>query len=125
MTASSMAIRCHCRQPAVLCRQHSGLQHWLCNLWLVRGGLCGQLTDCPTLRAAGVGLAGSAGSAVVINSASVHAATVRQTDRPRRTIHVYYGRADQPHFSEHTVFPRRLSQGVGPRIMDYNPTQWP
>jgi ectoine hydroxylase-related dioxygenase (phytanoyl-CoA dioxygenase family) len=52
----------------------------------------------------GVGVVAKAGDAVVINSASLHAATIRQTNCVRRTIHVYFGRADQPSFSEVGVF---------------------
>ena len=56
----------------------------------------------------GLSLVAAAGDAAVINSGSLHAAVVRQTNSQRRTIHVYYGRATQPSMSEHTIVPARL-----------------
>ena len=38
----------------------------------------------------GVNIYGRAGTAVVFNNSSYHAGTVRQTQRPRRTVHVRY-----------------------------------
>ena len=87
------------------------------------------------LSGAGVSITGAAGAAVVLNSATMHAATVRQTERQRRTIHVYYGRASQPVMvranalvflanviqdavvggqSEHTIVPARLAENAAP-----------
>ncbi len=53
-------------------------------------------------------LLGPAGTAVLFNGGSCHAGRLRQTDRQRRTVHIYFGRRQQPPLSEHTIFPRRL-----------------
>ena len=56
----------------------------------------------------GIGLYGAAGTAILFNAGSCHAGMLRQTDRQRRTVHIYYGHRSQPPLSNHTVFPRRL-----------------
>jgi ectoine hydroxylase-related dioxygenase (phytanoyl-CoA dioxygenase family) len=68
----------------------------------------------PLGESRGVDLHGKAGSAVIVNSASVHAGCVRQTPSERRTLHIYYSRATQPCVSVHTRVPRRLVESVDP-----------
>jgi hypothetical protein len=47
---------------------------------------------------------GPAGTAVLMNTGSAHAGTVRQTPRCRRTIHIYYGHDYEPPISIYTAF---------------------
>lgn len=58
-----------------------------------------------------VDLHGAAGTAILFNAGSVHDARQRITTRERRTIHIYYGHADRPPLSGHTIFPKRLMRG--------------
>lgn len=55
-----------------------------------------------------VPLYGKAGTAILFNAATCHAAVVRKTKSQRRTIHIYYGHHDQPALGNHTIFPARL-----------------
>ena len=57
----------------------------------------------------GVHLYGRAGTAILFNVGNCHAATLRQTPRERRSIHIYYGHQSRPHLSDHTIFPGRLT----------------
>lgn len=68
----------------------------------------------PTERdgAGGIDLYGKAGTAILFNAASVHAGVVRQSERERRTIHVYYGHRSQIPLSNHTIVPRRLLEAA-------------
>jgi ectoine hydroxylase-related dioxygenase (phytanoyl-CoA dioxygenase family) len=66
----------------------------------------GELPACDGV--AGRDLFGAAGTAVLFNGGSCHAGRLRRTAQERRTVHIYYGHADQPALSEHTIFPRRL-----------------
>ena len=45
----------------------------------------------PLGESRGIDIYGKAGTAIVVNSANVHAGTVRQTPHERRTLHIYYG----------------------------------
>jgi hypothetical protein len=51
---------------------------------------------------------GRAGSAILFNAATLHGVTIRQTDRHRRIVQVYYGHAERPSLSEVTLIPPRL-----------------
>lgn len=51
---------------------------------------------------------GKAGSAILFNAATVHGVTLRQTNKVRRTIQVYYGHPDRPSLSEVTLMPPYL-----------------
>ena len=51
---------------------------------------------------------GKAGSAILFNCATWHGVTLRQTDKVRRTIQVYYGHPNRPSLSEVTLMPPRL-----------------
>ena len=64
----------------------------------------------------GIDIYGEAGTALVVNSANVHAGTVRQTSYERRTLHIYYGRATQRCVSHHTPVPRRLVESCDPTV---------
>ena len=56
---------------------------------------------------------GKAGTAIFFHTGNLHAGTVRQTPVERRSIHLYYGHADQPPLSNHlTATPRRLSESA-------------
>jgi ectoine hydroxylase-related dioxygenase (phytanoyl-CoA dioxygenase family) len=55
-----------------------------------------------------VPLYGDAGTAILFNAATCHAAVVRRTQAPRRTIHIYYGHHNKPPLGNHTIFPSRL-----------------
>ena len=48
---------------------------------------------------------------------ALHAGTVRQTAKPRHSIHLYYGLADEPPLSDRlTAIPTRLSQSADPEL---------
>lgn len=51
---------------------------------------------------------GKAGSAILFNAATVHGVTLRQTNKVRRTIQVYYGHPHRPSLSEVTLMPPYL-----------------
>jgi ectoine hydroxylase-related dioxygenase (phytanoyl-CoA dioxygenase family) len=56
-------------------------------------------------------LTGPAGTAILFNTALLHAGNVRQTPSERRTVHLYCGRSTDASLSNHTIFPRRLWHG--------------
>jgi phytanoyl-CoA dioxygenase PhyH len=51
---------------------------------------------------------GRAGSAILFNAATLHGVTIRQTERHRRIVQVYYGHPHRPSLSEVTLIPPRL-----------------
>lgn len=51
---------------------------------------------------------GKAGTAILFNAGSCHAAVVRRTPSERRTAHVYFGHASDPCISNDTIVPARL-----------------
>jgi hypothetical protein len=51
---------------------------------------------------------GRAGSAILFNAAALHGVTIRQTERHRRIVQVYYGHPDRAPLSEVTLIPPRL-----------------
>jgi len=51
---------------------------------------------------------GPAGTAVIFHGRCIHAGKLKPTSRQRRTVHVYFARADQPRYSEWTEIPPRL-----------------
>lgn len=64
----------------------------------------------------GQGLYARAGAAIFFNAGSCHAGVVKQTPAERRTIHIYYGHHSQPHLSNFTIVPRRLSEHADAQI---------
>jgi ectoine hydroxylase-related dioxygenase (phytanoyl-CoA dioxygenase family) len=53
---------------------------------------------------------GPAGTAVIFHGRCIHAGKLKPRSRQRRTLHVYYARADQARYSEWTEIPARLYQ---------------
>jgi len=51
---------------------------------------------------------GPAGTAVIFHGRCIHAGKLKPGSRQRRTLHIYYARADQPRYSEWTEIPQRL-----------------
>lgn len=51
---------------------------------------------------------GSAGSGILFNAATLHGVTLRETDKVRRTIQVYYGHPERQPLSDVTLMPPRL-----------------
>ena len=51
---------------------------------------------------------GKAGSGILFNAATLHGVTLRETNKVRRTIQVYYGHPVRPSLSEVTLMPPRL-----------------
>ena len=51
---------------------------------------------------------GRAGSAILFNAATLHGLTVRQTERHRRIVQVYYVHPERPSLSEVSLIPPRL-----------------
>ncbi|MDE2705818.1 MAG: phytanoyl-CoA dioxygenase family protein [Gemmatimonadetes bacterium] len=55
-----------------------------------------------------IDLHGPAGTVVLFNLSVLHTATIRPTQRERKSVQIYYGRRDQPHLSNYTTLPARL-----------------
>ncbi len=51
---------------------------------------------------------GTAGSGILFNAATLHGVTLRETNKVRRTIQVYFGHPDRPPVSDVTLMPPRL-----------------
>jgi len=67
---------------------------------------------------------GPAGTAVIFHGRSIHAGKLKPRSRQRRTLHVYYARADQPRYSEWTEIPPRLYQKADPRLPPLLYSKW-
>ena len=64
-----------------------------------------------------VDVVGAAGTAIFFHTGNLHAGTVRQTDRLRHSIHLYYGHEALPPLSDRlTAVPKRLSEHGDPEI---------
>ena len=59
-------------------------------------------------RAGSVDLHGPAGTALLFNIAVLHTATVRPTDRERKSVQTYYGRISGEYLSNDSCIPTRL-----------------
>ena len=59
-------------------------------------------------RAGSVDLYGPAGTALLFNIAVLHTATVRPTERERKSVQTYYGRIDDRYLSNDSCIPARL-----------------
>ena len=55
-----------------------------------------------------VDLHGPAGTVVLFNLSVLHTATIRTTQKERKSVQIYYGRRDQPYLSDHTTMPAKL-----------------
>ena len=62
-------------------------------------------TEAQLKRSPGVDLHGAAGTAILFNIAVLHTATVRPTERERKTVQVYYGPLDGPFLSNDSCIP--------------------
>ncbi len=51
---------------------------------------------------------GKAGSGILFNAATLHGATVAQTEKERRILQIYYGHEGRPSLAEVTLMPPRL-----------------
>ncbi|HVP48599.1 MAG TPA: phytanoyl-CoA dioxygenase family protein [Bryobacteraceae bacterium] len=67
---------------------------------------------------------GPAGTAVIFHGRSIHAGKLKPRSRQRRTLHIYYARADQPRYSEWTEIPPRLYQKADPRLPPLLYSKW-
>jgi len=67
---------------------------------------------------------GPAGTAVIFHGRSIHAGKLKPRSRQRRTLHIYYARADQPRYSEWTEIPRRLYQKADPHLPPLLYSKW-
>jgi hypothetical protein len=67
---------------------------------------------------------GQAGTAVIFHGRCIHAGKLKPRSRQRRTLHVYYARADQPRYSEWTEIPPRLYQKTDPRLPPLLYSKW-
>ena len=57
-----------------------------------------------------------AGSAVIFHARCIHNGKLKPHSRPRRTIHIYYSRANGPRTSEWTEIPERLYRKSDPEL---------
>ena len=53
-------------------------------------------------------LHGPAGTGILFNVSVIHTATVRSTERVRKSVQIYYGHRDRPHLSEDSLMPTEL-----------------
>ena len=67
---------------------------------------------------------GPAGTAVIFHGRSIHAGKLKSGSRQRRTLHIYFARADQPRYSEWTEIPARLYQKTDPRLPPLLYSKW-
>ncbi|MCM0020484.1 MAG: phytanoyl-CoA dioxygenase family protein [Tagaea sp.] len=59
---------------------------------------------------------GPAGSAFIFHARCIHAGKLKLGSAERRTIHLYFGRADEPRTSEWTTIPPRLADKRDPSL---------
>ncbi|MCW5977800.1 MAG: phytanoyl-CoA dioxygenase family protein [Bryobacteraceae bacterium] len=71
-----------------------------------------------------VDVLGSAGTAVIFHGRCIHAGKLKAGSRQRRTLHIYYARADQPRYSEWTAIPPRLYQKADPALPPLLYSKW-
>ncbi|MFN7992997.1 MAG: phytanoyl-CoA dioxygenase family protein [Bryobacteraceae bacterium] len=57
-----------------------------------------------------VDITGPAGTAVIFHGRCIHSGKLKTKSNQRRTLHMYFARADQPRYSEWTSIPPRLYQ---------------
>jgi len=57
-----------------------------------------------------VDITGPAGTAIIFHGRCIHAGKLKTGSKQRRTLHMYFARADQPRYSEWTSIPPRLYQ---------------
>jgi len=69
-------------------------------------------------------ITGPAGTAVIFHARCLHAARLRPTFRQRRSVHIYYGRADQPRSSEWNRIPERLHGKQDPALPPFLYSKW-
>jgi hypothetical protein len=67
---------------------------------------------------------GPAGTAVIFHGRCIHAGKLKPRSRQRRTLHLYYARADQPRYSEWTEIPPRLFQKADPGLPPMLYSKW-
>jgi len=67
---------------------------------------------------------GPAGTAVIFHGRCIHAGKLKPGSRQRRTLHIYYARADQPRYSEWTEIPPRLYQKTDPHLPPLLYSKW-
>lgn len=67
---------------------------------------------------------GPAGTAVIFHGRCIHAGKLKPHSRQRRTLHVYYARADQARYSEWTEIPPRLYQKSDPALPPLLYSKW-
>jgi hypothetical protein len=67
---------------------------------------------------------GPAGTAVIFHGRCIHAGKLKPGSRQRRTLHIYYARADQPRYSEWTEIPPRLYQKTDPVLPPLLYSKW-
>ena len=65
-------------------------------------------TEAQLKRSPGVDLHGEAGSVILFNIAVLHTATVRHTDRERKTVQTYYGPDEGDYLSNDSCIPATL-----------------
>jgi hypothetical protein len=65
-------------------------------------------TQAQLARGGSVPFYGSAGSGILFNAATLHGATITDTERERRILQIYYGHPERPPLAEVTIMPPRL-----------------
>ena len=67
---------------------------------------------------------GPAGTAVIFHGRCIHSGKLKPASRQRRTVHIYFARADQPRYSEWTEIPQRLYQKTDPSLPPLLYSKW-
>jgi hypothetical protein len=65
-------------------------------------------TEAQLARGGSLPFYGKAGSGILFNAATLHGATIAQTERERRILQIYYGHPSRPSLAEVTLMPPRL-----------------
>ena len=71
-----------------------------------------------------VDVIGPAGTAVIFHGRCIHSGKLKPRSRQRRSLHVYYDRADRPRTTEWTDIPKRLYEKVDPSLPPQLYSKW-
>jgi hypothetical protein len=71
-----------------------------------------------------VDVLGAAGTAVLFHARCLHGGKLKPNSRERRTLHLYYARADQARTSQWTTIPERLYAKSDPSLPPTLYSKW-
>jgi len=65
-----------------------------------------------------------AGTAIIFHGRCIHGGKLKPDSRQRRTVHIYYDRADRPRTTEWTEIPKRLYEKADPNLPPQLYSKW-